>query len=64
MMGGTTAPVALTDHIQFAVCGHIDSLADNTRRSYMGAFRRLARYGLGVPGDLVAVETTSTRATR
>ena len=47
------APVALTYQVQFAATEQLDSLADNTRRSYLGALRRLACFGIDAPGDLV-----------
>ncbi|MCY3851376.1 MAG: tyrosine-type recombinase/integrase [Acidimicrobiaceae bacterium] len=56
------APIALSEHIVLFAAEQIDSLADNTRLSYMTALARLARHGVVASADLV--DDTLSRAIR
>ena len=52
-MGICTAPTTITGHLRFAAVEQLEGLADNTRRSYLGAIQRLARCDISSLGDLV-----------
>ena len=52
-MGISTAPTTITGHLQFVAVEQLEGLADNTRRSYLGAIQRLERCGISLLGDLV-----------
>ncbi len=52
-MAISTAPTTITGHLRFAAVEQLESLADNTRRSYLGAIQRLALCDISSLGDLV-----------